>query len=117
MIHALTGCDTTCKIATKYEALNAVQKPGSSFTESSIQKADKMYQTSFRPGTFDDLHLATFNSNALKLEFKRTACTSPNTRKHIHRACYQVQLLVQAPFRDGSWTMDAEVYGFKRNKY
>ena len=30
-VHALTGCDTTSKIATKSAALNAVQKPGSSF--------------------------------------------------------------------------------------
>ena len=109
-VHALTGCDTTYKIATKYEALNTVQKPGSSLvpdfnssqlTESSIQTAGKMSQTSYRPGTFDDLHLATFNCNALKLEFKRTACTSPNARNHIHRVYYQVQLLVQAPFVTG----------------
>ena len=52
------------------------EKPGSSLvpdfnsprlTESSIQTAGKMSQTSYRPGTFDDLHLATFNSNALTL--------------------------------------------------
>ena len=49
-VHALTGCDTTSKIATKSAALNAVQKPGSStlvldfnspqLTESSIQMAE-----------------------------------------------------------------------------
>ena len=29
-VHALTGCDTTSKIATKFATPNAVQKPGSS---------------------------------------------------------------------------------------
>jgi len=48
-VHALTGCDTTSKIATKSAALNAVQKLGSSslvldfsspqLTESSVQNA------------------------------------------------------------------------------
>ena len=30
VVHALTGCDTTSKIATKYAALNTVQKLGNS---------------------------------------------------------------------------------------
>ena len=66
--------------------------------------------------TFDDLLLAAFNSNALKLDFERAACTSINARKHIYRAYYQVQLWVQAPFRDASLTMDAEAYDFERRK-
>ena len=66
--------------------------------------------------TFYDLRLAAFNSNTLKLDFERTACTSTNARKHIYRAYYQVQLWVQAPFRDASLTMDAEAYGFERRE-
>ena len=129
-IHALTGCDTTSKIATKSAALNAVQKPGSfslvldlnspELTESSIQMAETFLVKCLKPTTdletFDDLRLATFNSNALKLDFARTACTSTNARKHIHRAYYQVQLWVQAPFRDATLTMDAEAYGFERRE-
>ena len=42
--------------------------------------------------------------------------TSTNARKHIHRAYYQVQLWVQAPFRDATLTMDAEAYGFERRE-
>ena len=30
IVHALTGCDTTSKIATKYAALSALQKPENS---------------------------------------------------------------------------------------
>ena len=129
-IHALTGCDTTSKIATKSAALNAVQKPGSfslvldlnspELTESSIQMAETFLVKCLKPTTdletFDDLRLAAFNSNALKLDFARTACTSTNARKHIHRAYYQVQLWVQAPFRDATLTMDAEAYGFERRE-
>ena len=129
-IHALTGCDTTSKIATKSAALNTVQKLGNSslvldfnspqLTESSIQMAETFLVKCLKPATdlqtFDDLRLAAFNRNALKLDFERTACTSTNARKHIHRAYYQVQLWVQAPFRDASLTMDAEAYGFKRRE-
>ena len=35
--------------------------------------------------TFDELRLAAFDSNALKLDFEKTACTSANARKHIQR--------------------------------
>ena len=36
--------------------------------------------------------------------------------RHIYRAYYQVELWVQAPFRDASLTMDDEAYGFKRRE-
>ena len=62
--------------------------------------------------TFDDLRLAAFNSNALKMDFEKATCTSANARKHIHRAYYQHQLWVQAPFRDATTILDAESYGF-----
>ena len=39
--------------------------------------------------TFDNLRLAPFNSNSLKMDFP---CTSANARKHIERAYYQQQL-------------------------
>ena len=127
-VHALTGCDTTSKIATKSAALNAVQKLGSSslvvdfsspqLTESSVQMAETFLVRCLKPTTdletFDSLRLAVFNSNALKLDFERTACTSTNARKHIYRAYYQVQLWVQAPLRDASLTMSAEAYGYER---
>ena len=103
-VHALTGCDTTSKIATKSAALNAVQKLGSSLSttnrkpESSIQMAETFLVRCLKPTTdletFDDLRLAAFNSNALELDFERTACTSTNARKHIYRTYYQVQLWV-----------------------
>ena len=130
VVRALTGCDTTSKIATKSAALNVVQKPESSslvltfnspqLTESSIQMAETFLIKCLKPTTdletFDDLRLAVFNRNALKLDFERTACISTNARKHIHRAYYQVQLWVQAPFRDATLTMDAEAYGFERKE-
>ena len=129
-VHALTGCDTTSKIATKSAALNTVQKSENSslvldfnspqLIENSIQIAETFLVRCLKPATdlqtFDDLRLAAFNSNALKLDFERTACTSINARKHIYRAHYQVQLWVQAPFRDASLTMNAEAYGFERRK-
>ena len=64
--------------------------------------------------TFDDLRLAEFSSSALKMDFEKTPCTSTNTRKHIQRAYYQMQMWVQAPFRDATTTMNAESYGYVR---
>ena len=64
--------------------------------------------------TFDDLRLATFSSNALKLDFEKTPCTATNARKHIQRAYYQMQIWVQAPFRDTTTIMNAESYGYVR---
>ena len=36
--------------------------------------------------TFNDLRLAAFNSNSLKMDFEKNPCTSANARKHIQRA-------------------------------
>ena len=99
-LHALTGCDTTSKISTKLAAIKAVCKPGNSslilnfdnpqLTESAIQMAEtflvKCIQPSTDLATFDDLCLAAFNSNALKMDFEKTTCTSTNARKRIQRA-------------------------------
>ena len=35
---------------------------------------------------FDDLRLAAFNSNSLKMDFEKIPCTSANARKDIQRA-------------------------------
>ena len=63
--------------------------------------------------TFDDLRLIAIPSS---WTFERTTFTSTNARKHIYRTYYQVQLWVQAPFRDASLTMDAEAYGFEKRE-
>ncbi|KAK5886569.1 hypothetical protein CesoFtcFv8_017591 [Champsocephalus esox] len=82
-LHALTGCDTTSKISTKLAALNAVRKPENSslilnfdspqLTENAIQLADTFLVKCLKPSTdlktFDDLQLAAFDSNALKMDF------------------------------------------------
>ena len=97
-LHALTGCDTTCKVSTKLAALKALRKPGSSsfilnfdspqLIEIAVLMAEMFLVKCLKPSmdleTFDDLHLAAFNSNALKMDFEKTTCTSANARKHIH---------------------------------
>ncbi|KAJ4939550.1 hypothetical protein JOQ06_028998, partial [Pogonophryne albipinna] len=127
-LHALTGCDTTSKISTKLAALNAVRKPENSslilnfdspqLTENAIQLPETFLVKCLKPSTdlktFDDLRLAAFDSNALKMDFERTTCTSTNARKHIHRGYHKQQLWVQAPFRDATSIMNAENYGFVR---
>ena len=127
-LHALTGCDTTSKISTKLAALNAVCKPGNSsliqefdcpqLTESAILMAETFLVKSLKPSTdletFGDLRLAAFDRSALNMDFERTTCTSTNAGKHIHRSYYQLQLWVQAPFKDAILIMNAEYYGFVR---
>ena len=63
--------------------------------------------------TFDDLHLAAFNSNSLKMDFEKILCTSANARKRIQRAYYQQQLWIQAPL-EGGLEMNTELYGFTK---
>jgi hypothetical protein len=63
---------------------------------------------------FDELRIDTFDNNALKLDFEKTACTSTNIRMHIQRSYYQSQLWTQAPFRDATTLLNAEDYGFER---
>ena len=124
-LHALTGCDTTSKVSTKLAALKALRKPEGSFIlnfdspqliESVVLMTETFLVKCLKPSTdletFDDLRLAAFNSNALKMDFEKTACTSANARKHIHRAYFQLQLWVQAPFKDATTITDAESYGF-----
>jgi len=113
-LHALTGCDTTSKISTKLAVLKATRNnlslihnfDSSELTESMIQMAETFLVRCLKPTTdletFDDLRLAAFNSNALKMDFERTPCTSANARKHIQRAYYQQQLWIQAPFRNAT---------------
>ena len=64
--------------------------------------------------TFDDLHIAAFNSFVLKMDYERTACNSTYARKHIQRAHYQQQLRVQAPFTDATSILNADAYDFVR---
>ena len=127
-LHALTGCDTTSKIGTKLAALNTIRKPGNrsmilnfnspQLTEGLIEMAETFLVKCLKPSTdletFDDMRLASFNSNALKVNFETTACTSTNAKKHIRRAYYQQQLWIEAPFRDATLTMNPESYGFER---
>ena len=124
-LHALTRCDTTSKVSTKLAALKAIQKPENSLlivnfdcpqlTEHVVQMAETFLVRCLTDHeTFDEMHLAAFNSNALKMDFEKTPCTSANARKHIQRAYYQQQLWVQAPFRDASTILTAETFGFER---
>ena len=62
----------------------------------------------------DILRVAAFDNNALKIDFERTARTSTNIRKHIQRSYYQVQLWIQAPFRNAAILMNAKSYGYSR---
>lgn len=127
-LHALTGCDTTSKVSTKLAALNAVRKLGNSvlilnfdslpLTESAIQMAETFLVKCLKPSTdmqtFDELRVAAFDSSALKMDFEKTPCTSANARKHILRCFYQLQLWVNAPFRDATLTLNSDGYGFVR---
>ena len=85
-------------------------------TESMIQTPENYLVRCLKPTkdleTFDDLRLAAFNSNSLKIGFEKIPCTSANARKQFQRAYYQQQLLwIQAPLKDGL-EMNAELYGF-----
>ena len=75
---------------------------------------DSLGQMSQTINAHGDIWWPAFDSNALKMDFERTACTSTNARKHIQRAYYQQQLWVQAPFTDATSILNADAYGFVR---
>ena len=75
--------------------------------------SSKVSQANKRLKTFDDLRLAAFNSNSLKMDFEKIPCTSAKARKHIQRAYYQQQLWIQAPLKDGL-EINTELYGFTK---
>ena len=120
-LHALTGCDTTSKIATKLATLKAVRTPEnlqllvhfncSQLTDNATQSAELFLVKCLKPSThletFDKLRLDTFDNNALKLDFEKTTCTSTNIRMHVRRRYYQMQLWIQAPFRDATKLLNA----------
>ena len=125
-LHALTGCDSTSKVSTKLSALNIIREQenrsmilgfdGPHLTDDAIEMAESFLVQCLKPSTylktFHELRVAAFDNNALKIDFERTACTSTNIRKHIQRSYYQVQLWIQAPFRDAAILMNAESYGY-----
>ena len=90
-LHALIGCDTTSKISTKSAALKSVSKPENSsliknfnnlqLTESAVQMAETFLVKCLKPATdlktFDDLHLAAFNCNALKWTLRKLLALQP----------------------------------------
>ena len=87
---ALTGSDTTYKISTKHAAMKAIHNNltliqnfnNLELTESMIQMAENFLVRCLKPTidleTFDNLRLAAFNSNSLKMGFETIPCTSAN---------------------------------------
>ena len=87
---ALTGCDTTNKISTEHEAIKAIDNNltliqnfnNSELTESMMQMAENFLVRFLKPTkdleTFDNLRLAAFNSNSLKMDFETIPFTSAN---------------------------------------
>ena len=89
-LHALTGSNTTSKIATKLAALKAIRIPNNlpllanfncpQLTDNVIQMAENFLVKCLKPAThletFDELCIDTFDNNALKLDFEKTACTT-----------------------------------------
>ena len=60
--------------------------------------------------TFDDLRLAAFNSNYLKMNFEKITCTSANARKHMGHVINNSHRY--KPHLKMSLEMNAESYGF-----
>ena len=46
------------------------------------------------------------------MNFEKIPCTSAKARKHMGHNYYQQQLWIQAPLKDASLEMNAELYGF-----
>ena len=101
-VHALSGCDTTSKVATKASALHTAEKTGyeqlQSFgkrpiSEEIIAAAQKFLvdciSKDSKVQTFDELRFQTYHSKNFQLDFEKLPCTSRSIRLHIKRAYLQ----------------------------
>ena len=93
-LHALTCCDSTSKISMKLSALKTIRVPGNTallknfdcpqLTDIAMQMAElflvKCLKSSTQLETFNELRLAAFDTNSLKFDYEKTACTSSNAK-------------------------------------
>ena len=86
---ALTGCDTTNKISTEHAAMKAIHNNLTliqNFNNLELTECDadgrkfsgKVSQANKRLGNINNLRLAAFNSNSLKMDFETIPFTSVN---------------------------------------
>ena len=115
-VHALTGCDSTSKIATKLTALKTAcgekgnllkQFLSEPFSEFSINNAEVFLVTWLKAKSteinFDELRYEIYHKKPSKLEPQKFPCTSKSLRLHIQRAYFQSMEWNQAAFQSSSY--------------
>ena len=111
-VHALTGCDSTSKIATKLTALKiACSKKGhlmTNFINKPFSDVTAIYAEQFlvnclkpkcREISFDELRYAIYHNKTTNLDLKKFPCTSESLKLHIRRAYFQELEWNRAPFQ------------------
>ena len=103
-LHALTGCDTTSKIPTKYAAFKVEEQGGSELikdfgklqlTSDMEHKAEKFLPSAIGGSKFDPMdkiRYFQYHHKGIKNNFEKLAPMSSSTALHIKRAylqCYR----------------------------
>ena len=125
VVHTLTGCDSTSKIATKLTALKTAcgekgnllkQFLSEPFSEFSIDNANVFLVTCLKAKStefnFDELRYEIYHKKTSKLELQKFPCASKSLRLHIQRAYFQSMEWNQAAFQNSSYLNPLE-YGYK----
>ncbi|KAG1670900.1 hypothetical protein GQR58_016621 [Nymphon striatum] len=103
-VHALTGCDTTSKVSTKYAAFKVAEQGGSDlikdfgklkFTNDMEHRAETFLSSAVAGSKFDtmdQIRYFQYHHKGIKNNFEELAPTSSSIALHIKRAylqCYQ----------------------------
>ncbi|KAG1678573.1 hypothetical protein GQR58_013376 [Nymphon striatum] len=104
ILHALTGCDTTSKVSTKYAAFKVAEQGGSDlikdfgkleFTNDMEHRAETFLSSAVAGSKFDtmdQIRYFQYHHKGIKNNFEELAPTSSSIALHIKRAylqCYQ----------------------------
>ena len=123
-LHALTGCDSTNKVATKLSAVRLAREGGNSllhsfgrgtFTDEILYDSEKFLVKCISPksisDTFDDLRYEVYHDKKFKFDLVKFPPTSKTIKEHIKRAYFQCHLWQHASYIP-SITLNPLEYGY-----
>ena len=102
-VHSLTGCDTTSKISTKYNAIKTVTKDyyhllsefGKSGMDDRLNKNAEEYlvqclsKSANNNESFNDLHYSMYHQKSFQMDVEKLPCISSSIQYHILRSYFK----------------------------
>ena len=126
-LHALTGCDSTSKVA-KLSAVRLAREGGNSllhsfgrgtFTDEILYDSEKFLVKCISPksisDTFDDLRYEVYQDKKFKFDLEKFPPTNKTIKEHIKRAYFQCHLWQHASYIP-SITLNPLEYGYVKDE-